>query len=468
MSLPKDFLWGSSTDAQQFEGAWDEDGKGVSISDTRVLKNGYSNFHIASDHYHHVEEDLDLFQEMGFQTYRFSIAWTRIYPTGEEDEPNEKGLAFYDRIVDGCLKRGMIPMATLYAYDLPQALMDKYRGFLDRRVIDLYIKYVKTIFTHFKGRIHFYIPFNEPNLFHLDPEYIMGDSHLTQKEIWQVEHHLTLAYARCVNACHEINPCAMIGPNSATGMAYPGTCHPLDVRDAQYDMYMTNWAYLDVYCRGQYPKYFLNYLKSIDCMPEMEPGDLREISKAKPNFISTTYYATKIVRHHQDECHYKDVPESKIFQEGLVQYQPKDLNPYCDETEWGWTIDPNGFYYQLMEIYHRYQLPIIVLENGMGATEEIDENGKVYDDYRIHYLAQHIDAMKQAVRDGVDIIAYLTWSAIDLHSTREGFIKRYGLVYVDRYEHTIKTMKRYKKKSFYWYKKVIASHGEDLSEDVDY
>lgn len=466
--LPDSFMWGSSTNAQQFEGGFDQDGKGLSISDTRVLKNGYSNFKVASDHYHHMEEDLDLYQEMGFTIYRFSIAWTRIYPTGEETSPNEKGLAFYDRMVDGLLKRGITPVATLYAYDLPQALLDKYNGFLDRKVIDLYIQYVSTIFTHFKGRIKYYTPFNEPNLFHIDQEYIAGNKDLSDKETWQIEHHLTLAYARCVNACHEIDPSAKIGPNCATQITYPATCNPKDAREAMRQMYMTNWAYLDTYCRGGYPQYFLNYLEELDVMPQMEPGDKELIASVKPDLISTTYYATGVASSSKLEKPLKQAPAPKEVQEALVQYNGNILNPYCDETEWGWIIDPDGFYYQLMEIYHRYQLPILILENGMGATEELDANNKVHDDYRIAYLARHIACMKQAVADGVNLLGYLTWSAHDLHSTREGFVKRYGFIYVDRYEHSLRTLKRYKKKSFYWYKKVIASHGEDLENDIDY
>lgn len=467
-TLPNDFLWGSSTNAQQFEGAWDEDGKGISISDTRVLKNGYSNFHIASDHYHRLEEDLDLYQEMGFSIYRFSIAWTRIFPTGEEEMPLEKGLEFYDRMVDGLIERNIIPVATLYAYDLPQALADKYRGFLDRRVIDLYEKYVSVIFEHFKGRIKYYTPFNEPNLFHLDQEYIMGDPNLNDKETWQVEHHLTLAYAKAVHACHRIDPTAKIGPNCATGIIYPATCNPKDVAKAQRDMYLMNWAYLDTYCRGGYPKYFINYLEEIDCMPIMEKGDKELIASVRPDLISTTFYSTGVVKAEEDGVVLKGAPAPKEVQEALVQYRQGNLNPYCEETEWGWIIDPEGFYYQLTEISHRYQLPILILENGMGATEELDENNKVNDDYRIEYLGAHIEMMKKAVADGVPLIGYLTWSAHDLHSTREGFVKRYGFIYVDRYEHSLRTLNRYPKKSFYWYQKVINTNGEDLKNDIDY
>lgn len=466
--LPKSFMWGSSTNAQQFEGAWDVDGKGPSIADQRVLKNGYSNFKVASDHYHHVEEDLDLYQEMGFTIYRFSIAWTRIFPNGDDQTPNEKGLQFYERMVDGLIKRGITPVATLYCYDLPQALLDKYQGFLDRRCIDAYINYVTTIFKRFKGRIKFYTPFNEPNLFHIDQEYIAGNTNLTDKETWQVEHHLTLAYARCVNACHAIDPNAKIGPNCACQVAYPATCDPKDVRETQRSIYMTNWAYLDIYCRGGYPQYFINYLEENGVLPKMEEGDLELIASVKPDLISTTYYSTGVISAKELETPLKEAPEPKEVQEALVQYRGGNLNPYCNETEWGWIIDPDGFYYQLMEIYHRYQLPLIILENGMGATEELDQDNKIHDDYRIDYLAKHIEVMKQAVMDGVDLLGYLTWSAHDLHSTREGFVKRYGFIYVDRYEHSLKTLKRYKKKSFYWYTKVITSHGEDLENNIEY
>lgn len=466
--LPKDFMWGSSTNAQQFEGGWDVDGKGPSIADVRTLKNGYSNFKIASDHYHHLEEDLDLYQEMGFSIYRFSISWTRIFPNGDDAEPNLKGLEFYDRMVDGLIRRGITPVATLYAYDLPQALIEKYRGFYDRRCIDAYICYVSTIFKYFKGRIKYYTPFNEPNLFPREQEYSMGNTDLTEKETWQTEHHLTLAYARCVNACHEIDPDAMIGPNCACGVAYPATCNPKDARAALMSTYLGSWAFLDTYCRGGYPKYLLNYLEDKGILPEMEPGDIELIASVKPDMISTTYYSTGVVSADENAKPLKERPAPKEVQEALVQYGAGSLNPYCEETEWGWVIDPDGFYYQLMEINHRYQLPILILENGMGATEELDNNNKIQDDYRIDYLSKHIQAMKEAVADGVNLIAYLTWSAHDLHSTREGFIKRYGLIYVDRYEHSLNTLKRYKKKSFYWYKKVIASNGEDLENNIEY
>lgn len=466
--VPNNFLWGSSTNAQQFEGGWNEGGKGLSISDLRVLNNGYSDFKLASDHYHHLEEDLDLMEEMGFSIYRFSISWARILPNGDDENPNSEGLKFYDRMVDGLIKRGIAPVATLYAYDLPAALLEKYNGFLDRRCIDAYVHYSEIIFEHFKGRIKYYVPFNEPNCFHRDSEYIAGNKDLTAKQIWQCEHHFTLAYARCLNACHAIDPDALIGPNCACSITYPLTCHPKDVRAANKQMYLDSYAYMDIYIKGRYPKYFINYLESMDCLPEMEDGDLELLASIKPDYLSTTYYFSSVASHTPVPEDQKVTRPDKEFQEGLVHYGVRVENPYTETSEWGWNIDADGFYYQLMDLYYRYDLPILVLENGFGATEELDKDNKVHDDYRIDYLAKHIQRMEEAISDGVDLIGYLTWSALDLHSTRQGFVKRYGFVYVDRHEHTIKSMKRYPKKSFYWYKKVISTNGEDLSGDVDY
>ncbi|WP_338217835.1 glycoside hydrolase family 1 protein [Lacticaseibacillus salsurivasis] len=468
-AFPSNFLWGSSTNAQQFEGGWDEGGKGLSISDVRVLDNDYSNFHVASDHYHHLEEDLDLLEEMGMSIYRFSIAWSRILPSGDDEEPNSEGLAFYDRMVDGLIARHIVPVATLYAYDLPLALLKKYRGFLSRKCIDAYVHYAEVVFEHFKGRIKYYVPFNEPNTFHRDSFYVAGDANLTQPEIWQCEHHFTLAYVRAVKSCHRIDPSAKIGPNCACSITYPLSADPKDMRAATRQMYFDSYAYMDLYIKGEYPAYFTHYLESINCMPHMEPGDLEELAGVKPDFLSSTYYFSSVASYNKPDKSLETSRPDKMFQEGLVRYGTRVENPYTPTNEWGWNIDPDGFYYQLMDLYYRYGLPILILENGYGATEQLDADNKVRDDYRIDYLAKHLECLKEAIADGVDVIGYLTWSAFDLHSTRQGFIKRYGFVYIDRYEHDLRTLKRYPKKSFYWYKQVTQSNGEDLSTDhIDY
>ncbi|MBL1230033.1 glycoside hydrolase family 1 protein [Enterococcus sp. BWB1-3] len=464
-------LWGSSTNAQQYEGGWNEDGKGTTIADVRVLKNGYSDFKTASDAYHRYKEDIELYAEMGFTVYRFSMSWARIFPTGNNSEPNAKGLAFYDTIVNELIEKGITPVCTLYAYDLPVNLLEEYGGWLDRQCIQDYNHYASTIFKHFKGRIKYYVPFNESNLFHLDSEYIAGNKDLTKKQLWQAEHHLTVAYAEACIACHRIDPQAKIGPNSAFQMLYPATCAPADCLAAAKSYYETNIAYLDIYCRGEYPKYLLNKLDKMDALPVITKDDEKKMKEAKPDYISSTYYFSSLVRaaplpKEDIEANY---PEPKQFQGALVQYRSgEELNPYTDRTEWNWTIDPAGLYIQLMEIYQRYQLPILILENGIAHTEELDSDNKIHDDYRIKYLADHIKKVKEAIYDGVEIIGYLTWSAIDLHSTREGFVKRYGFIYIDREEHDLRSLNRYPKKSFYWYKRVIASNGDDLSLEIDY
>lgn len=466
--LPEDFKWGSSTNAQQFEGGWNEDGKGVSIADKRVLDNGYSDFKVASDHYHRYKEDIALMAEMGFSIYRLSMAWTRILPNGDDDIPNQEGLKFYDRVLDELEKYHITPVVTLYAYDLPYSLLERYNGWVGRETVEAYAKYTAVVFEHFKGRIKYYVPFNEPNNYHFDPEYISGSKGLTLKQLWQGEHHLTLAYARALKLCHEIDPEAKIGPNAQYAVYYPATCHPDDVEEARRKMFMDTYANLDIYVRGYYPQYLLNYLEENDCMPVMEKGDLELIASVKPDYISTTYYFSQPLGSHLP-LKQKKKKEAREFQGALVQFgNTVGQSPFTDETDWGWPVDPYGMYYQLMDCYHRYQLPILILENGIAHTEELDKDNKIYDDYRIDYLAKHISSMKRAMADGVNVIGYLTWSAFDLHSTREGFVKRYGFVYVDRHEHDLRTLDRFRKKSFYWYKKVISSNGEDLENNIEY
>ncbi|MFT8812174.1 glycoside hydrolase family 1 protein [Oenococcus sp.] len=463
----KKILWGSSTNAQQYEGAWNEDGKGKSIADVRELANGFSDFHVGSDGYHRYKEDIDLYAEMGFTIYRFSIAWTRIFPNGDDTVPNEKGIAYYDNVVDYLIEKGIQPVATLYAYDLPLSLLERFGGWTSRNTVTAYEKYVSFIFEHFKGRIKFYVPFNEPNLFHVDSEYIAGNKNLSDRDLWQAEHYLTLAYAKACIACHRIDPSAQIGPNSAYMQFYPASLAPDDIAEWQHSLYFNNLVYLDVYVKGKYPEYFLAYLKDHDWLPKMTPEDLETIKNAKPDNISCTYYMSNVVAKNNGLTSTLSQNKSnaaiKHFQGAIVQRNNSPKNPNLDETEWGWTIDPNGFYYQLMDIYERYHLPILVLENGIAHTEEPDAKGEINDEYRIDYLRDHIQELKRAVHDGVKIIGYLTWSAIDLHSTREGFVKRYGFIYVNRTEHDLLDLRRVPKKSFYWYKKVIASNADDLS-----
>lgn len=454
-NFPDEFLWGGSENAQQNEGGRDEGGTGVSIADVRdhfltidgkpvpCPEANFEDFKVASDHYHHLEEDIDLIHEMGFTTYRFSIAWTRIFPNGDDDEPNEAGLAFYDRMLTALEKYNIVPICTLYAYDLPQALVEKYGGFLDRRCIDAYEKYVDTVTKRFAGRIKYYVPFNEQNTMVMIPYYTGGVDIDNDTDLFKYDHHVNLAFARGVKAVHRNDPEAQVGGNICNTCHYPATCKPEDVAAADKASY-TSYAYSDIFCRGKYSKYYLNRWKDVDIDSIILPGDMDEIAEIKTDFLSMTYYMSNI---------------NSASHSGNTLTHTRLANPYLPTTMYGWTIDPYGFYHMLMDFYHRYQMPILILENGMGTHDTLEDDGKVHDPYRIDYLRSHIKTMADAIEDGVEMIGYCTWGTFDAYSTHEGFEKRYGFIYIDKND----DHKRYPKDSSYWYKQVIASNGKDLS-----
>lgn len=448
--MNKDFLWGSSTNAQQFEGGWNKGNKGVSISDVRTMPNAnaeanFEDFKNASNHYEHYKEDIAYLNEMGFQIYRFTIAWTRIFPNGDDLEPNKEGLEFYSKILDELEKYNIKPVVTLYAYDLPYHLVEKYNGFLSRECIDDYINYVSTVVTAFKGRVKYWVPFNEQNLLRFDTLYTVGYMAKDRTESFTMEHNINLAYARATQVIHEIDPQAKTGGNVGNICPYPATCKVEDVEACETYKYMIGYNYADVYARGEYSKYYLKTVEDLDLDKIILSGDLDIIHQAEPDFLSLTYYHSSII---------KDEGKENL----IVKSNLKAVNPYLKQTEWKWNIDPYGLKHFLKDYYHRYQMPILILENGLGYRDILEEDGTVQDDYRIEFLRNHIIRMKEAYEEGVDIIGYLTWSAIDLYSTREGFNKRYGFVYIDKDQ----DYKRIPKKSFNWYKEVIASNGEEL------
>jgi 6-phospho-beta-glucosidase len=448
VKFPEKFLWGSSTNAQQFEGGWDENGKGVSIADVRSLDmktktpSNFDDFKTASDHYHHFKEDIAYYGEMGFSLYRFTISWTRIFPTGHEREPNENGIKFYDKMLCELEKYHILPVVTLYAYDMPVTLSKEYNGWEDRRVIDDYIKYAKAVITRFKGRVKYWIPFNEQNAITFDQAYMTGYQCKDKTEQFSVEHNFALAWAECTKLVHEIDPDAKTGGNLCNAVFYPKTCNPADIEACDERIKTWGYAYSDLFCRKTYSPFFLNRFKGINISGIIKEGDMDIIRSAEPNFLSLTYYMSTVV----DSSDKEDKSLNKI------------PNPYINQTEWGWNIDPYGFKHYLEDFWHIYQMPILITENGLGHIDTIERDGSINDEYRIEYLAEHIARMKESLEDGVQIIGYLTWSATDLYSTREGFEKRYGFVYVDK-----KNLSRTPKNSFYWYKKVIESNGADLS-----
>lgn len=484
MSFPKGFLWGGATAANQLEGAWNEDGKGVSISDistggsakqskrfTPVFEEGtYYPSHVAIDHYHRYKEDIKLFAEMGFKVYRFSINWTRIYPTGFEDEPNEKGLAFYDDLIDECNKYNIEPLITLCHYEIPFEIVKKYKGFASRETIDLFMKYVTTVFERYKGKVKYWLTFNEINN-GTNPVGgplalgVLGDTENASEFIhpvnddpevrFQALHHTFVASALAVIIGHQIDPNFKIGCMQIMATSYALTPDPKDqILNQQYNHIM-NWFCSDVQCRGAYPRYMNRYFKEHNINIKMLPGDTEILRDGHVDFYTCSYYMSFCQTTHDNR------------EEVAGNMMGGTANPYLKASDWGWQIDPIGLRYALNEIYDRYQMPIMVVENGLGAYDEKGEDGMVHDTYRIDYLRQHIEQMKEAVEDGVDLIGYTSWGCIDLVSASTGeYAKRYGYIYVNKFDDGSGNFSRERKESFYWYKKVIETNGEDLT-DVD-
>ncbi len=478
MSFPKGFYWGGATAANQLEGGWQEGGKGISCPDictggsatkskriTPVLEEGtFYPSHDAIDHYHRFKEDIALFAQMGFKMYRFSIAWTRIFPNGDEDKPNEAGLKFYEELIDECLKYGIEPMITISHYESPFNLTKKWNGWASRKMIDCYLNFCKAIFTRYKGKVKYWLTFNEINGATMPMGGFVGQGILNKIETvdldkqydipsrrFQALHYQFLASALAVKMAHEIDPNYQVGCMQIIGTSYPLTCNPNDQIETQQKNHLMNWFCSDVQCRGKYPNYMKRYFKENNIEIKMEEDDEEILAAGPVDFFTGSYYMSM--------CQTAD--ESKKNGKGNILGGVP--NPYLKASDWGWQIDPVGLRYSLNEIYDRYQLPIFIVENGLGAYDKIDENGKVNDDYRIEYLRKHIEQMQEAVLDGVDLRGYTPWGCIDLVSASTGeMAKRYGFIFVERYDDGTGDFARRRKESFYWYKKVIETNGEVL------
>lgn len=463
----KNFLWGGATAANQMEGAYLEDGKGLSIQD--LLPHGVASPRtdeptpdnlklIGIDFYHRYKEDIRLFAEMGFKVFRMSIAWARIFPNGDDAEPNEKGLEFYDRVFDECHKYGIEPLVTLSHYETPLALSKKYDGFRNRKTIDLFVKYAETVFKRYKGKVKYWLTFNEINTIMTEP-YLSGGiwtdkTKLSLGDKLQAIHHELVASAAATKTAHEIDPENKIGCMVLALPIYPLTPDPSDVLKAMENNH-TNLLFTDVQARGYYPSYAKRWYREKNITLEITPED-EEILKNSVDFISFSYYWSL--------CASAD--PSKIKEMYFANATP---NPYLKATDWGWQIDPHGLRYILNEFYERYQKPLFIAENGLGAHDTLvkDQNGDytVIDDYRIDFLRQHLLQVEEAIADGVDVMGYTSWGCIDLVSASTAEMeKRYGYIYVDRDNEGRGTLERYKKKSFYWYKKVIETNGASLHD----
>ncbi|WP_027417100.1 glycoside hydrolase family 1 protein [Aneurinibacillus terranovensis] len=461
--FPQDFLWGASTSAYQVEGAWNEDGKGPSVMDLGKHPEEVTDFKVASDHYHHYKEDVALMAEMGFKAYRFSIAWTRIYPNGT-GEVNPKGIEFYNHLINELVAKGIEPVVTMYHFDLPYALEEK-GGWSNRETIDAFENYAKTLFEHFGDRVKYWLTINEQNTLILHGKAIGSvdpDMENPEKELYQQNHHMLLAQAKAMNLCHKMLPHAKIGPAPNIQYVYPASCKPEDVLAAQNFNSIRNWLYLDMACFGRYNSVVWSYFEEKSYTPRIEEGDMDVLASAKPDLIAFNYYNTLTVEQSKNDAADVHSTGDEHLQIGEPGVYKGHSNKYLETTEFGWEIDPVGFRITLREIYERYNLPLLVTENGLGAFDKLEEGDVINDDYRINYLRKHIEQCQLAITDGVNLIGYCPWSAIDLVSTHQGISKRYGFIYVNRDEFDLKDLRRIKKKSFYWYKEVIETNGNNL------
>lgn len=462
--FPKNFLWGASTSAYQVEGAYNEDGKGASVQDTKALPEGTADFKVSSDHYHHYKEDIALFAEMGFKTYRFSISWTRIIPNGT-GEVNKKGIEFYNNLIDELKKYDIEPLVTMYHFDLPDVLQQR-GGWSNRDTVDAFVEYAKVLFENFGDRVKYWLTINEQNMMILHGAAIgtvnEGCEDI-QKELYQQNHHMMLAQAMTMKLCHKMVEGGKIGPAPNISAIYPASPKPEDVLAAQNFNAIRNWIYLDMAVYGRYNAIAWSYMKEKGIEPKIEDGDMEILKGGDPDFIAFNYYSTATVKESKiDDSEGKFVGGDQQIATGDLGVFNGAHNDFLEKTEFGWEIDPVGFRTTLREIYGRYNLPLIVTENGLGAYDNLEDDDTINDDYRIDYLRKHIEQAKLAITDGVELLGYCPWSAIDLISTHQGFKKRYGFIYVNRDEFDLKDLRRIRKKSFFWYKNVIKSNGEQI------
>lgn len=465
--FPKDFLWGGAIAANQAEGAWNVDGKGPSMADIELLPEVYSRQTVvgfkhtkediekalddkvgyyprrnAIDFYHTYKEDLSLMKEMGFKCLRTSFNWARIYPKGDEEIPNEVGLRFYDELIDEMLKNGIEPVMTVSHYEMPIGLVLK-NGFLDSECIHHFVKLCKTLFERYKDKVTYWILINQINSLGGWGEFsslglLEG---YDQQDVYQATHHQFVACAMATKIAHEINPAMKIGMMLGDDTRYPATCKPEDVFAATQMNQMCQYFYSDVLCCGEYPGYAIRYFQEHKISLNIKEEELKLLRENTADFLSFSYYSTKII--HADQ-------------------NGESENPYLEKSIWGWSIDALGFRNSLNQYWDRYHMPMFIAENGLGALDEVVD-GEIHDEYRISYLRSHIEAMKEAIKDGVNVFGYASWGPIDIISCSQGEMsKRYGYIYVDLDDRGNGSGKRLKKDSFYWYQHVIKTNGEEI------
>jgi 6-phospho-beta-glucosidase len=482
--FPKGFLWGGATAANQIEGASAVGGKGLSVSDVfsfdgsiskekwtdqwlnmtkkhvREAEDEETNKYYPKrqgiDFYHHYKEDIKMFSEMGFKCFRMSIAWTRIFPHGDEQKPNEEGLEFYDKVFDELLKYGIKPIVSLSHYEMPLYLVDKYGGWTNRKLVDFYVHFAETVFKRYKTKVKYWMSFNEINSLMFHPYVSAGvfeenNDHLEQDK-YQSAHHQFLASALATKAVHKIIPGSKMGCMITYPLSYPYSCDPDDVQ-LTVEKERNILFFTDVQARGYYPAYTERIFEEKNVNLKVEQGDEEILREYPVDYISFSYYMSSTVSAHPERL---ETTDGNLITGGIK-------NPYLESSDWGWQIDPKGLRIVLNKLYDRYQKPLFIAENGLGAIDKVETDGSINDNYRIDYLKQHIVQMKEAIKDGVDLFGYTMWGPIDIISASTSQMsKRYGFIYVDQDDEGNGTKKRSKKKSFDWYKKVIETNGENL------
>ena len=483
--FPKDFLWGGATAANQFEGAWNVDGRGPATSDTsravapEERKSMGSEFNSpmtrakldaalndteglypkrwGSDFYHHYKEDIALYTEMRFKTFRMSIAWSRIFPNGDDATPNEAGLAFYDKVFNELNKYGIEPLVTLSHYEFPIHLITEYGGWKNRKVIDCFVHYAETVFNRYKDKVKYWLTFNEINIIgmtgYLSGGLLFDDGKLNLQEMYQAAHHQFVASSLATKVGHEINPDFKIGCMLARMQAYPATCNPDDVME-KIKKDHENLFFSDVQVRGKYPSYVKHFFKENNIVLEIADGDLEILEKYPVDFMLFSYYMSSIAR------------KQKSGEETAGNLILSEPNPYLEASDWGWQIDPVGLRITLSKLYDRYQVPLMVVENGLGALDKVEEDGSIHDQYRIDYLEYHVKQMYEAIEDGVDLMGYTWWGYTDLVSASTSEMSKcYGFVYVDADDQGNGSFDRSRKDSFFYYKDLIATRGANILND---
>lgn len=487
MAFTEQFLWGGATASAQYEGGFDEGGRGKSQldfidfipADQRLGRCGtddvdYERYLAIKEHedqynlpyrrgvdfYHHYKEDIKLFAEMGFKVFRMSISWARIFPTGMEEKPNPEGLAFYHRVFKELHSYGIEPLVTMIHYEVPVTLTEKYNGWESPELIPLFVKYTKVLLDEFKHEVTYWITFNEINATLCVP--FVGSGILVEKSkrntlsaCYQALHHQLIASAFTVEYAHKTAPACKIGGMIARLECYPETCNPADVEATMIENQI-NCSFFDIMARGRYPKSLLNYFRDYDISIDFVEGYEEILKHNTVDFLSFSYYMTYVI----------SADPAKAENPGNLIKTLK--NPYIQESEWGWGIDPTGLRIALNNLYDKYQLPIFIVENGLGAVDQISEDHKIHDEYRINYMREHVKAMSKAIDDGVELLGYTAWGCIDLCSASYAdMTKRYGFIYVDADDYGNGSYHRYRKDSFYWYQKVIATNGEDLGSSCN-